>query len=88
VKPADLDGVTAIIGRRLSADRYRADDLNRAIAEDLRSAGLLAGDTPTTGLPPREAATNILACRMSQTDAAAIVAELDAAGMLAAGGPS
>lgn len=61
---------------------FKRDERIAGIAEDLRSAGLLASQQPTTTLPPQEAAANLLQCRLQWPVAERIAAELAERGLL------
>ncbi|HLL69093.1 MAG TPA: hypothetical protein VK453_25760 [Micromonosporaceae bacterium] len=85
--PTDTAEIVGRVANIIESRRqmpYRAGDLAYGAAKDLLRAGLLAGSTPTTSLPVREAAINILQCRMPAPDAEAIATECEQAGLLAA----
>ncbi len=65
--------------------KFRIRDRAEGSARDLHTYGLLRGGVPTgdAKLSVQERAVNILQCRQSQPVAERIVADLEAAGLLA-----
>jgi hypothetical protein len=79
-----LGEATEIIDRHLNPGRRRGSEGNADIAQSLDAYGYLAGGYPGVwSTRAREAVVNILQCRMPQSTAEAIAADLDAAGLLA-----